>query len=80
LCAHKERDLGYLTQTLDITHPGDGPKLPTDLIVCPRTMQLPLFKEIKCDMLSDYVHSTLDTIAATWVHEYIHWAALCNRR
>jgi hypothetical protein len=76
LCAHKGWDLGYLTQTLDINHPGDAPELPTDLIVFPRTMQLPLIKESKCDMLFDHVHSNFDTIAATLVHEYIHWAAL----
>ncbi len=72
-CKDKPWMLGYLLQKPDF------PDEYVHLIVCTRTMQLPLISEMSCDKLSDHIDKTFDTLAATLMHEYVHWSALMKR-
>jgi hypothetical protein len=73
LCAKGTMILGYLAQDAKF---GDGP---VDLIVCPRSMVLPLVKERPCNELSDHIDDTFATLPGVLIHEYMHWAFLVRK-
>lgn len=57
----------------------DDPDSEADLIVCPRAMLLPLIHDTHCDMLSDHIDWTFNSLGAVLLHEYIHWPKLMRR-
>lgn len=73
LCTGKPWTLGYLLQALA------SPDDPVDMIICVRTMQLPVVRDQDCDKLSDHIDHTFENIAVTLLHEYAHWAALVKK-
>jgi hypothetical protein len=69
-CTNHPQLLGALYQNFN------DPDEIVNLIICPRTLQLPVLKNVDCKEIHDHIDNSFDSIGGTMLHEYMHWAKL----